>query len=117
MKSHNIQVGFLADPLDCIVIVLCANSDSFHEQPFFLRYVIYDKGFIIDEPTRDEANSILCSYKGTPVKFIYGPCIYCRAVGITGPVGINLPKVLPPDPFELEKNEPYDDEYPKDDLF
>ena len=104
MKPRRQKVtGFLREPLDCVVFIVCPNYDDYHGQgKLFLRYIIFGKGVILDEPDFETAQALLESYKGTPVKMVYGPCMHCVRKGIIGPAGWNTPPHFKPDPYERE---------------
>ena|SRR3990167_5302721 len=93
-------VGFLTEPLPYVYFIVCPNFDNWHgADKLFLRYIIYWKGIILDEPDFDTAQEVL-ETMNLEVVMVYGPCRYCVRKGITGPAGWNAPPHFKPDPFE-----------------
>lgn len=106
---RNIKVyGFLKEPMKVICLVICSNYDYFHSRgSLFVRYIIFGKGIIIDEPDEETVRSIFDAYPDADIITIHGPCVSCIKRGITGPSGYNMPADYS-DPEE--KDEDYDDD-------
>jgi len=85
-------ISFLEEPIDKIVLVVCANLDFFHGKGgYFLRYIIFGKGYIIDEPNEAIVRQVFVNYPSLDKVLIYSPCTYCIDKGVTGPVGYGYP--------------------------
>lgn len=93
MNKYLKVYGFLKEPLDKVVLIVCSNYDYFHGKGHVhLRYIVFGKGIILDEPNEATVRNVFDAYKNLPVIVVHGPCPLCISKGIIGPSGHGMPE-------------------------
>ncbi len=70
-----------------IILIVCGNDDGWHgEHEYHPRYLIHEKT-MIDDPTRENLDTLFDAFPETPIMVVIAPCGACRSKGVKGSRG------------------------------